>query len=207
MGHDRHRSTVDVRIRAAHVAARHAARRIRPVQRLIDRQQVRQTGALVVDELIDPFHAHHPRGPGFERRRRVMEGRRIGQRSISPHRGPSQRRRKDLLRELAHANRVVIGGRVDCRARHRRRNEQRTGELRDRGRRQGAAGNLSVEARPYSELARQVCAGADGRSCTKKRAPSSSHASIGFLYRPALPHSRQSRRKPSWTSPLDPNPL
>jgi hypothetical protein len=57
---NRHRPPVGVLIGTLRVAALYATRRVRPVQGLVDRQEMWQEVALPVDEAVDPLDPNRP---------------------------------------------------------------------------------------------------------------------------------------------------
>jgi hypothetical protein len=117
MRDDRHRARVGAgsRVeRGPHVAAFRPARRVRPVQRLVDREQVRQILPVVVDEVVDPLDSDGPIHLRLDRqRRRMVEqqaalARRL-YRAVPPDRGHGVAPRQDLLLNLPHRDLVVVG--------------------------------------------------------------------------------------------------
>ena len=163
---DRHRAGVwprRRRERRPHVAARRAARWVGPMQRRVDRQQVRQEVTAGILQIVDPLHADRPVPPRFdgERRRVVHQQAPLARRrhgAVSPDGGRGQPRRQDLLCELLHRDLVVVrvlpaGERDRPRPWHHRRDQHRRCVLRDRHRIQGAAGNLRDGLPQPSELA------------------------------------------------------
>ncbi len=84
--------------------------RVGPVQRGVDREQVRQRGAFVVDELVGPADADGPGVVDLDRERRGMEacGVAVGGRAEAPDRRRRERGREHLLGELAHRDLVGV---------------------------------------------------------------------------------------------------
>jgi hypothetical protein len=111
------------------------------VQRLVDRQQMRQEPALRVDQAVDPLDPDRPAPARLDGERRVVEGAGVVDRPIAPHRGRGQAhaRRQDALAELTHSDLEVLDApaappRDRARAWHGRGNHQRRLVLRDRAR-------------------------------------------------------------------------
>ena len=192
---DRHRASVwprRRRERRPHVAARRAARWVGPMQRRVDRQQVRQEVTVGVLQIVDPLHADRPVPPRFDgERRRVVQqqaplaGGRHG--AVPPDGRRGQTRRQDLLRELPHRDLVVVGvlaTRLNDRRgpRHHRRDQQRRCVLRNRQRIQRAARNLRDGLPRPSELA-----GREERQCRSTRVfeKCASRKHVLFLWHPA----------------------
>ena len=139
VGHDRHRAAVRVVVAAMPIAAVDAAGRVGPVERLVDRKQVRPEAAVRLHELVDPLDAHWPTPRRLDREGRIVERLRMVDRAVAPHLGRAQThpRRQDLLLELAHPDPVVVDPpslhAVElAAARHRRRDHQRRRILRNR---------------------------------------------------------------------------
>jgi hypothetical protein len=134
------------------VPADGASRRVGPVQRRVDREQMGQVAAVVVHELVDPLDADRPVPLGLDRERGsvVQEQAALALRGfppVAPHRRRRQTRREDLLRELPHRDLVVVDRLApwpsdDVRPRHDGWDEHLRDELGHGGRVQGAAGNL-----------------------------------------------------------------
>jgi hypothetical protein len=141
VGDDRDRAPVGVMLGAMRIAALGPARRVRPVKRLVDRQQVRPEPAVGLQQLVDPLDAHGLAPRRLDRERRVVERLRVVDRAVAPHLGGAEPRhsREDLLLELADPDPVVVdppalpAGELAA-ARHRWRDHQRRRVLRDRAR-------------------------------------------------------------------------
>ena len=153
---DRHRARVGARGRRERrpaVTVIGAAGRVRPVQRRIDRQQMRQERPVRVHQLVDPLDPHRPVPHRLDRERGgvvdqqpTVALRRF--RAVPPHGRCRQPRGQDLLRELPHRDLVVVdvlAPALDDRVGtgHHRRDQHRCLELRDHGRIERAARNLS----------------------------------------------------------------
>ena len=116
VGHDRHRTRVRVgrgREGRARIATSDAARRIRPVQRRVDGQEMGQEVPAVVDERVDPLHPHRTVEERLDRQRRGVVHEQTsaglgGDRAVSPHRRAWQPLRQYLLGELLHRDLVVV---------------------------------------------------------------------------------------------------
>ena len=125
---------------------------IRPVQRGVDRQQMGQVVALIVEQVVDPLDPHRPIPSRFDRERgRVVEqqpARAVRSHgTVAPYGGRRQAGREDLLRELPHRDLVVVdvlaaAGHESVRLRHDRRDEERRLELRHGGDRQRTPGHI-----------------------------------------------------------------
>jgi hypothetical protein len=130
----------------------------RPVEGLVDRQQVRQEAAASGFEVVDPLHPHRPAVLRLDRERGCVVQQEaalaLGSHgAVTPDSRRRQSRRQDLLRELLHRDLVVVGvlaaalldrpgprhhGRDEHRRlvlRHVRRIERPTGYLGERDRR------------------------------------------------------------------------
>ena len=109
VGDDRHRPHVRGRVNRFRVGAAGPAGRIRPMQRLVDRQQMPKVVAVRVDELIHPLDADRRRPLRLDRESRVVEACRVVDGAVAP-----DRRRlphapgKDVLLELPHGDLVVV---------------------------------------------------------------------------------------------------
>jgi hypothetical protein len=110
VGHDRNRAAVGRLVASVAVTPVRPAGRVRPVERLVHRQQVREEVAVPVDEAVDPLDSYRPAPVGLDRERRVVEGAQVARRAVAPDRGlPETRARwQDLLLELAHGDLVVV---------------------------------------------------------------------------------------------------
>jgi hypothetical protein len=155
VGHEGDGSFIGIRVVAGTIRSRRSIaaihRRIRPVQGLIDRQQVGQTVAVWGNQIIDPPDADRDVGGRLHGVGRVVElgarirrdrRHRIRRRPVAPHGrrrkriGPTVDRvpdpaRKDLLLELPDRDVVAVNRSVVV---HHRRDDQRRYVLRDRGR-------------------------------------------------------------------------
>jgi hypothetical protein len=136
--HDRHRTGVGAGRGLegrSHVTTRSAARRVGPVQRRVDGQQVRQEVAARVLEVVDPLHAHRPVPLRLDRQRGGVVNQQAPlacglDRPVAPYGRRRQARRQDLLRDLAHRDLVVVRVLAATKRdrpglRHDRRDEQR----------------------------------------------------------------------------------
>jgi len=126
VGHDRHRA----RVRAGrglaaeirpHVPAGLAARRVRPVQRGVDGQQVRKEVPRPVHQFVDPLDPHRPAVLGLDRKGGVVERAGMIGRAVAPDRRLGHARRQNLLIELANGDFVVAASSLG----HGRRDDQR----------------------------------------------------------------------------------
>lgn len=103
-----------------------SARRVRPVQGGVDRQQVREETALAVDEIVHPGDPDRPVYAGLDGERRVVERAVVPERAVSPQGGGRQSGRQYLLAELPDADDIRIDA-VPLRVpglRHHRRDHQ-----------------------------------------------------------------------------------
>ena len=177
------------------VAAGHAARRVGPVQRWIDREQMRQVVPVRVREVVDPLHADRPVHLRLDReRRRVVQEQAARARrlhgAVAPDRRRGQACGQDLLRELRHRDLVVVdrltspNDRV-C-LRHHRRDQQRSDVLVDLPRVEGVARNLGERNR-----------------CARARKPSEQ---VEACARASHPGNEHSTRKPPCVLHRDPPP-
>jgi hypothetical protein len=125
VGDDRHRTGVRTRgfgERGPVISPSCSAGRVRPVQCLVDRQQVRQVVPVRVDQLVDPLDPDRPVPLGLDRERGCMMkqdpllARRLDG-SVSPYRRRRESGRQDLLLELPHRDLVGVG-RFSTRQRH-----------------------------------------------------------------------------------------
>ena len=123
------------------IPAGDAARRVRPMQRRVDWQEMRQVVGLGIHKIIDPLDTHWPVMHCLDRqRRRVMHEQRLitlcldG--AVTPHRRHRKSCRQDLLADLPHRDLVVVhwlaARQSDrCRSRHHRRDQERAAILRN----------------------------------------------------------------------------
>ena len=139
VGDDRHWAAVWTVVGAVPVAPADPTGRVRPVERLVDQEQVRPEAAVRPHELVDPLDPHGLAPRRLDRERRIVERLRVVDRAVAPHfgRAETHRRREDLLPELANADSVVIDrpallAAQLAAARHRRRDHQRGRVLWDR---------------------------------------------------------------------------
>jgi hypothetical protein len=130
------------------------------MERLIDRQQMRQVVSVRVDEVVDPLDAHGLPPRRLDRERRVVKAGRMVHRAVTPDcRRQPHAVRKNVLPELTYGDLVVIDTlprlhRHLRRTRHRRRNHQRGHVLRDAARRERPTGHL-CERLPRADSKRQ----------------------------------------------------
>ncbi len=130
---DRHRSSVPAGRggeRRARVPARRPARRVRPVQRRVHRQQVGQVAPVPVDELVDPHDADGTAGPGLDGPGGRGEAPGMIRRTVPPQRGGRAAGRQHLLPELPDADDVAVAVAL-LRGGHGRRDDERRHVLRD----------------------------------------------------------------------------
>jgi len=129
---------------------------IRPVERRVHREEVRQVVAIGVHELVDPLDPDRGADLGVDGEGRSVEqplqGLTLavsGDRPVAPHGGLRTARGQHLLVELPDGDLVVVdvapAGHDAARPRHDGRNEQRSGELLDLGRIQRSAGQRNPE--------------------------------------------------------------
>ena len=159
VGDDRHRARVRGGIGAVRVRPRRTSRRVRPVQRLVDRKKMRQVVPVRVHELVDPLDAHRSPPARLDRERGVVEAAWVVDRAVAPDRRRLQTHalRQDVLPELPNGDLVVVDalhGRRRGGARHRRRDHERRHVLRDAGRRERPARHL-CERLPRADAERQ----------------------------------------------------
>jgi hypothetical protein len=159
--------------RGPRVAAFGSARRVCPVQRLVDREQVRQKLPVVVQEVVDPLDSDGPIDLRFDRqRRRMVEQEAVLacrlHRAVPPDDGRWVARRQDLLLDLPHRDLVVVG-RLAARHRdrpgsgHDRRDQQRRLIFRNAQRVERPTGDWDGERRGCAHTgkpAHQIEAGA-----------------------------------------------
>ena len=180
-----YRPGVDVE-RRARVAPVDAAGRVRPVERRIDRQEVRQVVAVGVHQLVDPLDLDRAPELRLDRERGcVVEEQAAGDAGldgpVAPDRRGGQAGRQDLLRELAHRDLVDVAHLAALHllragAGHDRRDEQRRHELGDPPGSQGPARDRDG---PHDPLAvderRQEQTRARGCGSVQELAPGQRH--------------------------------
>ena len=141
------------------VRPRRATGRVRPVQRLVDRKQMRQVVPVRVHELVDPLDSNGLAPRRLDHERRVVEAARMVDRAVASHRRRLQPHalRQDVLPELPDGDLVVVDAprrRRRGSGRHRRRNDKRGDVLRDAAR--WKRPDRSLRQCPRAEAERQV---------------------------------------------------
>src|SRR6266511_508845 len=121
----------------SHVPSGVAAGRVGPVQRGVDRQQVRAEVAAGRDELVGPAHPGGAVDAGLDGEGGGVEGGRIADPPVPEHRRGGQSGRQDPLVELAGGDLVQLYATGHPAARHGGQHEQWHDVLRDPGRVEG----------------------------------------------------------------------